>query len=88
MSLLTNLTQAQIDANKMEIDGKVLSRPALLVTDGTALIYAVDVDIGEVVCELSRGRIVDVAREAQRQVQVVRLDPLRARQRRLQERHA
>ena len=47
MSLLTNLTQAQIDANKMEIDGKVLSRPALLVTDGTALIYAVDVDIGD-----------------------------------------
>ena len=38
MSLLTNLTQAQIDANKMEIDGKVLSRPALRVTDGTALI--------------------------------------------------
>ena len=37
MSLLTNLTQSQIDANKLEIDGKVLSRPALRVTDGTAL---------------------------------------------------
>lgn len=46
MSLLTNITQAQIDANKTELDGKVLTRPALLVTDGVALIYAVDVDIG------------------------------------------
>jgi hypothetical protein len=46
MSLLTNITQAQINANKTELDGKVLTRPALLVTDGTALIYAVDVDIG------------------------------------------
>lgn len=46
MSLLTNITQAQIDANKIEIDGKILTRPALLVTDGIALIYAVDVDIG------------------------------------------
>lgn len=46
MSLLTNITQAQIDASKTEIDGKVLTRPALLVTDGIALVYAVDVDIG------------------------------------------
>lgn len=47
MSLLTNLTQAQIDASQIELDGKILSRPALLVTDGVALVYAVDVDIGE-----------------------------------------
>lgn len=46
MTLLVNLTQAQIDANRTELDGKVLTRPALLVTDGTALTYAVDVDIG------------------------------------------
>jgi len=47
MSLLTNITQAQIDASQTELDGKILSRPALLVTDGVALVYAVDVDIGE-----------------------------------------
>lgn len=47
MTVLTNLTQAQIDANATELNGKVLSRPALLVTDGDALIYAVDVDIGD-----------------------------------------
>ena len=46
MSLLTYITQAQIDASKTELDGKVLTRPALLVTDGVALIHAVDVDIG------------------------------------------
>lgn len=46
MSVLTYLTQAQIDANQTELDGKVLTRPALLVTDGDALVYAVDVDIG------------------------------------------
>jgi hypothetical protein len=46
MSLLTSLTQAQIEANQTELDGKVLTRPALLVTDGDALVYAVDVDIG------------------------------------------
>ncbi len=47
MSLLTNFSQAQIDASQTELDGKILSRPALLVTDGIALVYAVDVDIGE-----------------------------------------
>lgn len=47
MSLLINLTQAQIDANKHELDGKILTRPALLITDGDALTYAVDVDIGQ-----------------------------------------
>lgn len=47
MSLLTSITQAQIDANRTELDGKVLTRPALLVTDGEARVYAVDVDIGQ-----------------------------------------
>jgi len=47
VTLLVNLTQAQIDANRTELDGKVLTRPALLVTDGTVLTYAVDVDIGD-----------------------------------------
>jgi hypothetical protein len=46
MSTLTWLTNAVIRDNKAEMDGRVLSRPALLVTDGTALIYAVDVDVG------------------------------------------
>lgn len=46
MSLLTYLTQAEITSSAREIDGKVLTRPSLLVTDGTNLIYAVDVDIG------------------------------------------
>lgn len=30
-----------------EINGKVLTRPALLVTDGVSQVYAVDVDIGQ-----------------------------------------
>lgn len=47
MSLLVNITQAEIRGAAKEIDGKVLSRPALLVTDGVAMIYAVDVDIGQ-----------------------------------------
>lgn len=46
MSLLTYLTQTSIRDAGGELDGKVLTRPALLVTDGTNLIYAVDVDIG------------------------------------------
>jgi hypothetical protein len=46
MSLLTYLTQAEIRSAATELDGKVLTRPALLVTDGINLIYAVDVDIG------------------------------------------
>ena len=32
---------------KNELDGKVLTRPALLVSDGDGLTYAVDVDIGD-----------------------------------------
>ena len=46
MSLLTELTQASIRDAAVELDGKVLTRPALLVTDGINLVYAVDVDIG------------------------------------------
>lgn len=46
MSLLTYLTQTSIRDASSELDGKVLTRPALLVTDGTNLVYAVDVDIG------------------------------------------
>jgi hypothetical protein len=30
-----------------EVNGRVLTRPALLITDGNGRIYAVDVDIGE-----------------------------------------
>lgn len=46
MTLLTYLTQAQIQDAATELDGKILTRPALLVTDGTNMVYAVDVDIG------------------------------------------
>lgn len=46
MSTLSWLTQAIITDKRAELDGKVLTRPALLVTDGLAQIYAVDVDIG------------------------------------------
>lgn len=46
MSLLTYLTQTEIASAASELDGKILTRPALLVTDGTNLVYAVDVDIG------------------------------------------
>lgn len=44
--VLTYLTQTQITSSDPQITGKVLSRPALLATDGSALIYVVDVDIG------------------------------------------
>lgn len=47
MSLLTYITQTEIRDAAKELDGKVLTRPALLVTDGVALIHAVDVDIGQ-----------------------------------------
>jgi hypothetical protein len=46
MSVLSNLTEAKLRDAKTEIQGKVLSRPALLVTDGEVLVYACDVDIG------------------------------------------
>lgn len=46
MTTLTWLTSAVMRDEKAEIDGRVLTRPALLVTDGAAIVYAVDVDIG------------------------------------------
>ncbi|MCB1865179.1 MAG: hypothetical protein KDG50_07085 [Chromatiales bacterium] len=46
--LLTYLSQAVVDGSVREIDGKVLSRPALLVSDGVGATYACDVDIGQV----------------------------------------
>ncbi len=46
MSTLTYLTQAVLRDSKAELDGKILTRPALLVTDGLVVTYAVDVDIG------------------------------------------
>jgi hypothetical protein len=46
MSVLTYLTETQIQDAAAEIQGKTLTRPQLLVTDGAALIYCVDVDIG------------------------------------------
>lgn len=47
MSILTYITQAEIRAAAEELDGKILTRPALLVTDGLSMLYAVDVDIGQ-----------------------------------------
>lgn len=44
--LLTYLVRAEIDQSVREIDGAILTRPALLVTDGLALTYGVDVDVG------------------------------------------
>lgn len=46
MSILTNLMSAQIRDAKDELNGKALTRPALLVTEGNSLVYAIDVDIG------------------------------------------
>lgn len=44
--LLTYLTQADIRDAAPELEGKTLTRPALLYTDGEGITYAVDVDIG------------------------------------------
>lgn len=46
MTFLTNIISAEIDSKKTELDGKILTLPALVVTEGNALIYAVDVDVG------------------------------------------
>lgn len=43
---LTYLMRAEIDQSKREVDGTTLTRPTLLITDGIALTYGVDVDIG------------------------------------------
>lgn len=45
-SFVNIANRAAADA-KNECDGKALTRPALLITDGDGLTYAVDVDIGE-----------------------------------------
>jgi hypothetical protein len=42
LNALIDLSIAKLDD---ELDGKVLTRPALLLTDGENLVYAVDVDI-------------------------------------------
>lgn len=47
MSLLTQVTRSEIRSAAVELDGKILTRPALLVSDGVNLVYAVDVDIGQ-----------------------------------------
>lgn len=46
-NVLTYLTETQISDAEDEIDGKALTRPALLATDGSVLAYVVDVDIGK-----------------------------------------
>jgi hypothetical protein len=46
MGVLTDLTQNIITDKNQQIQGKVLSRPSLLTTDGTNIVYVVDVDIG------------------------------------------
>jgi hypothetical protein len=46
VSVLTYLTDARLRDAKDELDGRVLTRPALLVTDGQSVMYACDVDIG------------------------------------------
>lgn len=43
---LTYLVRAEIGQSVREIDGAILTRPLLLVTDGLALTYGVDVDVG------------------------------------------
>lgn len=47
MPTLTDLTNAITKSNATTLYGTVLSRPALLVTDGVSVIYACDVQIGE-----------------------------------------
>jgi hypothetical protein len=46
MTLLTYLIDAQQRDMQQELDGKVLTRPTLSVTDGLSTTYACDVDIG------------------------------------------
>jgi hypothetical protein len=45
--ILSYLTQADIRDAAPEIQGKILTRPALVVTDGDGVTYACDVDIGK-----------------------------------------
>lgn len=44
--LLTYLVRGEIDQSIREIDGAILTRPTLLVTDGLSLTYGCDVDVG------------------------------------------
>lgn len=44
--LLTYLIRGEIDQSIREIDGTILTRPTLLVTDGLSLTYGCDVDVG------------------------------------------
>lgn len=46
MTILTYLINAQQRDAQQEVDGKVLTRPTLSVTDGLSTTYACDVDIG------------------------------------------
>lgn len=47
MTTLTYLARAEIRDAQDELNGKVLTRPALLVSDGRAETYACDIDIGK-----------------------------------------
>ena len=46
MSILSYLLRAEIKDARIELNGKTLTRPTLLVTDGVSVVYACDVDIG------------------------------------------
>lgn len=46
MSFITTIANRAVQSASDELDGKVLTRPALLLTDGDSLLYVVDVDIG------------------------------------------
>ena len=46
MTVTSNFVEAKIKDKRLELDGKVLSRPLLSVTDGISLVYGCDVDIG------------------------------------------
>ena len=47
MSILSNIVVAEVRGSKTTLEGKTLTRPSLLYTDGINVTYAVDVDIGQ-----------------------------------------
>ncbi|MGH7343289.1 MAG: hypothetical protein ACREK4_00120 [Candidatus Rokuibacteriota bacterium] len=47
MTVLNYLIEAHVKSADREIDGKMLNRPRLIISDGTALTYGADVDIGQ-----------------------------------------
>jgi hypothetical protein len=47
MTILSNIVTAEVRTTKDQIEGKTLTRPSLLYTDGINVTYAVDVDIGQ-----------------------------------------